>query len=135
MKTLASCNPKEFLIQTNKIRKSLADWLTATKVLEIRKNLPEIAADASPEDRQRLLNDQMQKNLTAMLDAILEEKPDKTAELLCLLCFTDPKDMEKHKMTEFFSAIAEMLGSKEVLDFFVSLARLGQMNISGIAKA
>ena len=41
MKTLANCNPVEFLVQTNKIRKAVWDWLSLTQVMEIRKNLPE----------------------------------------------------------------------------------------------
>lgn len=134
MKTLASCNPKEFLVQTNKIRKSVASWLTLTKVLEIRKRVPAFPDDATEEVKAELAQKQVRENIEAMLDSILDEYPEQTAELLGLLCFIEPKDLEKHKMTEFMGAITEILNSPEVLDFFISLARLEKIDISGIVK-
>lgn len=128
MKTLANCTPREFLAQTNKIRKSVASWLELTKVLEIRKRLPEDMKDKA------LVEKQIKSNTTAILDAILEEHPEETAELLGLLCFVDPEDLDNHRMTEFLGAVAEILNSQEVLDFFISLARLENMNSSSIAK-
>ena len=134
MKTLASCNPKEFLVQTNKIRKSVASWLTLTKVLEIRKRVPAYPDDVSEEQKAEIRQKQFRDNIEAMLDSVLEEYPEQTAELLGLLCFIEPKDLEKHKMTEFMGAITEILNSPEVLDFFISLAKLERIDISGIAS-
>lgn len=135
MKTLATCNPKEFLIQTNKIRKSVANWLSLTKVLEIRKAKPDIPADATPEQRKSALQDQVKKNLSAMLDSVLDEHPEETAELLGLMCFVEPDDLENHRMTEFLGAFAEIINCQEVVSFFTSLMQLDQKNISGTAKA
>lgn len=135
MKTLATCNPKEFLIQTNKIRKSVANWLSLTKVLEIRKANPDIPADATPEQRKSALQDQVKKNLSAMLDSVLDEHPEETAELLGLMCFVEPDDLENHRMTEFLGAFAEIINCQEVVSFFTSLMQLDQKNISGTAKA
>ena len=45
MKNLANCNVREFLTQTNKIRKSVSNWLSLTQILEIRKNNPVIPDD------------------------------------------------------------------------------------------
>lgn len=135
MKTLANCNPKEFLVQTNKIRKSVANWLSLTKVLEIRKNLPEIPKDATPEEKKKALSEQISKNAAAILDSVLEEHPEETAELLGLLCFVDPDDLENHKMTEFLGAFSEIINCPEVIGFFTSLMQLGQMGTSGSAKA
>ena len=134
MKTLANCNPKEFLVQTNKIRKSVANWLSLTKVLEIRKNMPNIPADATAEERKSALREQAEKNLMSMLDSILEEYPEETAELLGLLCFVEPEDLENHKMVEFFGAFAEMINCPETIDFFTSLMQLERINISTTAK-
>ena len=134
MKTLANCNPKEFLVQTNKIRKSVANWLSLTKVLEIRKNMPNIPADATAEERKSALQEQAKKNLMSMLDSILEEYPEETAELLGLLCFIEPEDLQNHKMTEFFGAFAEMINCPEIIGFFTSLMQLERINISTTAK-
>ena len=134
MKTLANCTPREFLVQTNKIRKSVASWLELTKVLEIRKRLPDTKKDASDAERREAVQEQVKKNATAMLDAILEEHPEETAELLGLLCFVDPEDLDNHSMTEFFGAVAEILNSPEILDFFTSLVRLETLNTSATVR-
>lgn len=133
MKTLANCTPKEFLVQTNKIRKSAEKWLTLTKIMEIRKRLPEVEADASEEDKKAALEKQVRLNLSTMLDAILDEYPDETAELLGLLCFIDPKDLDNHSMLEILANVTEILNSEEVLSFFTSLAQLGNRGILTIA--
>jgi len=129
MKTLANCTPKEFLVQTNKIRKSVAKWLELTKVLEIRKNLPEVNADASDEEKKAALANQVRHNLSAMLDAILDEYPEETAELLGLLCFIEPADLENHSMIEILANVTDIINSEEVLSFFMSLAQLGNKGI------
>ena len=134
MKTLANCTPLEFLTQTNKIRKKASDWLAMTRVLEIRKNVPDIDMNASAAEKAAAWNDQVRKNLSEMLDAVLDKYPNETAELLCLICFIDPKDMEKHNMVEILNSINEILANEEIISFFASLARLGLMNTSEPAK-
>jgi len=135
MKTLANCSPREFLVQSNKIRKSVAKWLSLTKLLDIRKNLPTIPEDATEDERRDAIAKQVQANASAMLDAILDDHPEETAELLGLLCFVEPDDLDNHSMTEFFGAISEILNSREIIDFFTSLVSLGSGNSSGPAKA
>lgn len=125
MKTLANCSPVEFFVQTNKIRKSVANWLTLTKVMEIRGRAPAFKDGMTDEEKKNAVQKQVKANLTAMLDSILEEHPKETAELLGLLCFVDPEDLEKHTMFEFMGAATELINNPEVLNFFTSLARLG----------
>ena len=129
MKTLANCTPREFLVQTSKIRKSVEKWLTLTKILEIRKNQPEVEAAASEEVRKAALEKQVRLNLSSMLDAILDEYPEETAELLGLLCFIEPEDLDNHSMIELLANVTEILTSEEVLSFFISLAQLGNRGI------
>ena len=129
MKTLANCTPREFLTQTSKIRKSVEKWLTLTKILEIRKNQPEVEAAASEEVRKAALEKQVRLNLSSMLDAILDEYPEETAELLGLLCFIEPEDLDNHSMSELLANVTEILNSEEVLSFFISLAQLGNRGI------
>ena len=63
MKTLATCNPKEFLIQSNKIRKSVASWLSLTQVLEIRQRHPEIMEFDTEEQKQEAIMERAEKPL------------------------------------------------------------------------
>lgn len=134
MKNLANCSPLEFFVQTNKIRKSVEKWLTLTDILNIRKTLPRIDANASEIDKKKAIENQVFMNLNKILDAILEDHPEETAELLGLLCFIEPEDIENHKMTELFGSFSEILDSPEVIGFFTSLARVVLKNTSAGAN-
>lgn len=139
MKNLANCKPSEFLKQTSRIRKATEKWLDYTGILDIRKNLPkykEVTVDMTDEEREAVQrenaksrDEQIRKNLSAMLDAIMDEHPEETLELLALLCFVEPKDVDNYEMSEYLEAITDMVTNEAVLGFFTSLAKLGQMNI------
>lgn len=130
MKTLANCKPSEFLIQTNKIRKSVFNWLTVTDILNIRKRRPVIDLSISKEEKDKIISDQIKKNLSDMLNAILDEHPMETLELMALLCFIDPKEADDHPISDYLNAVSEVLGDEAVLNFFVSLVKLDQRTTS-----
>lgn len=142
MKNLATCKPTEFLKQTNRIKKAAEKWLTDTDILNIRKNLPKletISKDASVEERNRIFEEnqkrtreKVRENTSKVLDAILEEHPDETLELIALLCFVEPKDVDNYTVGEYLTAISEMLTDKAVIGFFTSLAQWG---LTGIKNA
>jgi hypothetical protein len=145
LKTLVSCKPSEFLRQTNKIKKSVEKWLTDTDILNIRKRMPALEAvpiSATEEERKaiternrKLTSEQVKKNLSAMLDAILEEHPEETMEILGLCCFVEPDHVDDYKVADYLTAFNSLISDKAVLGFFTSLASLGQMNISDVSKA
>ena len=126
MKNLANCTPTEFFRQTNLIRKSVSKWLTDTDIQGIRKRMPEIPEDASPEERREAIERQANENLMAIFDAVMEEHPEETLELLALMCFVEPKDIDNHEMSEYLGAIAELVSNQNVLNFFTSLVGLVQ---------
>ena len=130
MKTLANCSPREFLAQTNKIRKLAADWIEKTRILEIRKQMPAITDEMTAEEIQEAARQQAKANIMKMLDAMLDEYPNETADLLGLVCFIDPEDLDNYQMVDIFKAATELISSQDVIDFFISLARLGLMDIS-----
>lgn len=130
MKTLANCKPSEFLIQTNKIRKSVFSWLTLTDILNIRKRRPQIDPSASKEEKNKVTSEQIKRNLNDMLDAILDKHPMETLELMALLCFIDPMEADDHPMSDYLNAVSEMLGDEAVMNFFVSLVKLDQKTTS-----
>lgn len=144
MKTLVTCKPTEFLTQTNKIRKHVEKWLKDTKLLEIRKNVPELKtapAGATSEERAEILeenkkriSEQSNKNLSLMLDAALEEHPEETLELLALCCFIEPNDIDNHSIEEYLDAMAGLIGNASVINFFTSLVLLGQTLTSDVPK-
>lgn len=135
MKTLANCTPREFLSQTNRIRKSAEKWLKDTKILDIRKRMPKIAPPTKPssaeelaksiEERNEAFAEQLQENVFAMLKAMLDEHADETLELMALVCFIEPEEIDNYTMSQLFNALGEVMDDEGVVNFFGSLARLG----------
>lgn len=140
LKNLATCKPSEFLKQTVKIRRAVERWMTATDIDKIRKTLPELMplsddmgaearAAAVAENRKRIAS-QGRENAMRIIDAILEDHPEETLEVLALVCFVDPAKVDDHPMEEYLEAIGELIGSEAVISFFTSVARLGATSIS-----
>lgn len=124
MKNLANCKPSEFLKQTNRIRKSVSKWLTDTDVMNIRKRLPNLADDVTDEEKNEAYNEQAKENFSSILDAILDEHPDETLELLALLCFVEPEHVDDYEITEYLDSFRELMNNKSVFSFFTSLMQL-----------
>ena len=140
MKNIANCKPSEFLRQTSLIRKSVATWLTVTDIMEIRKRLPKLTpitddmsdeakAEAAVENRKKR-NEQMRKNAMDILSAVLDDHPDETLELLALMCFVDPKNVDDYPVEDYLEAFTELINNQKVISFFTSLARLGSLDTS-----
>ena len=129
MKNLANCKPSEFLVQTNKIRKSVEKWLKLTDLQGIRKRIPPVKEGQSAEDRQKELQAQAQKNLSAMLDSIMEKHPEETLELLALLCLVEPEHVDDYPIGFYLENFTELIQDQAVISFFISLVKLGQTNI------
>ena len=135
LKTLANCSPRDFLVQTNKIRKKVSEWLTLTQILEIRKRAPIFTEDMSDAEKKDAARKKATENIMAMLDSAMGEHPNETAELLGMLCFIEPEDLDNHTMLEFLTPATELISNPEVISFFMSLAKLDQMATSTAAKA
>lgn len=146
LKTLVTCNPREFLIQSNRIKKSLEKWLTVTDVMNIRKRKPAtleaIPIGASQEERAAVIErnkkasaEQGLKNLSAMWEAISEEHPDETLELMALCCFMNPAEIETCQMRDVMIAFNSLIGDEAVVGFFTSFISLAQMPTLNASKA
>ena len=138
MKNLANCTPREFLKQTYRIKKCVEKWLQETDLLNIRKNVPDLQSikGLTGEEREiaiaankKIMSKQIMANFMDMLDKVLDEHVDETIELLALCCFVEPEDAENHTMSEYLSAIGDLLSDQGVLNFFTSLAQLDQKNM------
>lgn len=143
MKTLASCKPSEFLKQTNRIKKSVEKWLTETDIMNIRKRTPNLLkydkdADDAKEvykENQERIRKQARENASAIFDAVCEEHPEETLELLALLCFIEPENADDHTVSEYLEAVTELISSEAVINFFISLGRLGLTRTPTASKA
>lgn len=139
LKNLATCKPTEFVKQTVKIKKSVQNWLKITDIMNIMRekpNLTKITDEMSESERQEIfdknkeISDELaRKKISNAFDAALENHPDETLELLALLCFVEPTEIDNYPIDEYFTALNEMLNNTNVISFFTSLIRLGQMPI------
>ena len=76
IKTLANCSLREFLAQTNKIRKEAADFLELTKISKIRQHVPAFTGEETEEEKEKMFKEQGRKNLNDILDSCLEKNAD-----------------------------------------------------------
>ena len=114
-------------------------------ILNIRKRLPVlevIPKDATQEERNAIFQRNREKslaqakeNISNMLDAVLENHPEETLEILALCCFVEPQDVDNYPMNAYLEAFNSLINDKAVLSFFTSLASLAQMNTSTASKA
>lgn len=124
MKNLANCKPSEFLRQTNRIRKALAKWLTATDIKNIRARKPELPEGASDEEREKALDRQMRENWSDILDEIMEKHPDETLELLALASFVEPEDVDNYTVSEYLGSFMEIMNDSTAMGFFMPWLKL-----------
>ena len=139
LKTLVSCKPSEFVMQTVRIKKSVEKWLTKTDIMNIRKKVPEletIPENVTTEERVKIFKrnserqqNQITENLSTIFDAVFEEHPQETLEILALCCFVEPEHVDDYTMSEYMQAFVEIINDSAVTSFFSSLVRLGQTNI------
>lgn len=126
-KTLANCNPHEFVAQTVKIRKAVERWIDATEIMSIRKMIPKTDKNASAEEKRAATEEAVKRNFSMMFDNIMEKHPEETIELLALCSFVDPSDVDKYQMRDFMGVFNDLVNDAEVIGFFTSLLQLGQM--------
>lgn len=129
MKNLANCKPSEFLRQTNRIRKKVKNWLDITKVLDIWRTKPNVPEGTSEEKENKMIEAQVKENINGVFDSIMEDHPDETLELLGLLCFVEPEDVDNYEVTEYLESFNDLIKNKAVVDFFISLIRLANTDI------
>ena len=127
MKNLANCKPTEFAAQTVRIRKSVKKWLNDTDIMNIRKRMPDIPESADDNAKKEAMDAQVRKNLSAIFDAVMEEHPMETLEVLALICFVEPDHVDDYPMEDYLAAFNELINNQTVIDFFMSLLRLARM--------
>ena len=145
VKTLANCKPSEFLAQTFMIAEYVAKWLNDVDIRGIMGRQAQeeaVTPDASEEERKAIAErnaevrrEQVKQNIMDVLKAALVTHNRETLDILALCCFIEPKDAENYKPTYYMAAFTSLISDKDVIDFFASLAQLGQTNILEDAKA
>ena len=120
MKTLANCTPAE-----------VGSLLKDRKVGEIRKRKPALTGEETEEQKKALYRKQAEDNISAMLDLLLENYAERTAEVLGMMCFIEPEDINNHRALDFLSPAVEVLNDQSVVDFLSSLMKSEILNTGG----
>lgn len=139
MKNLANCKPSEFLKQTYRIKKAVEKWLTDIDFKSVRGTMPVLEPaplEASVEEKIRIatenkrkVREQSMRNLSRIFDLAMGEHPTETLNVLALLCFVEPENVDDYPISDYLTAIGEMIGDDAVIGFFTSFLRLGQTGL------
>lgn len=124
MRTIANLNGPEFLRAINRTRHAVEKLMSVTGVLKIRKNIPQFTGEETPEERQEMARAQAKKNISDMLDSLLETHPEETYECIMALCVRDEGEPEPDGIELVMAAFA-LISDKRVLDFLLQLGKSG----------
>ena len=130
MKTIATLKGADFLRACNKVRYAAQEMLAETKVLEIRKRMPILDINMTEDQRRDALDKQSKKNLSDMIDRLLEEKPEETYKLLQAMIIPEENDGELDGI-DLMCAAMELISNPKVIDFLSKLAKLALGNTEG----
>lgn len=118
MKTLANCDNIEFMQQTYKIIDAIKEYLTETKIMEIRKRVPDTEG-MSEEEKAEVLKKAGYENLMEMIKTALDTNAEKTLHVLGLVCFCkDDKEIKTNR--RMLQEAIDALADESVLGFFIS---------------
>lgn len=121
MKTLANCDNIEFMQQTYKIADAVKGYLTETKIMDLRKRIPD-TSNMSEEEKKTTFRKAATDNIMDMIRVALIEHAEDTLRILGLICFCEDSETlrkDRNIMIESVSALSE----PSVIDFFISLMR------------
>lgn len=132
MKTLNQMDETEFLRRCWMIADAVSNLLEKSKVAELRKVMPVLTGEETPEELEQKKKEQAKKNIQAMAKSLLFDNAETTAKLLPLLYEPDvDEDGNPETMTPFktMRVITATVEDKDVLDFLSSLVKLAQTDI------
>lgn len=129
MKTIASLKGADFLRACNKVRYAAQEALAETQVLEIRKRMPILNDKMTEEERNAALEKQSKKNISDMIDRLLEEKPEETYKLLQAVIIREGD--EELDGIDLLSAALELVSDPKVISFLSRLTGLVLANTAG----
>ena len=124
MRTIANLNGVEFLRAINRTRHAAENLLNVTDVLTIWKKNPTFKGDETEEEKLKMAREQIKKNLSDILDSLLENHPEETFECIMAMCVRDEGEPEPDGI-ELIMAAFNLISDKRVLDFLLQLGKLG----------
>ena len=134
-KTLLTCTPREFLVQTNRMKKAVEQWATATDIKKLfsqkADGIESLTGDetrdtAIKERNTERVQAQRRLNLSAIMDAALEEHTDETLEIIAMMFFMSVEELNKLQAREMMVSLNAMLNDEAIVGFFSTLFSAGR---------
>ena len=135
-KTLLTFTPREFLAQTNKMKHAVEKWAKLTDIKNIMKRRPKIEAltgsDADKDIKARNADSAQKQgliNLSDLCDAALDKHLDETLEVIALMFFMTPDELDHIESREMLSELNKMLNDEAIVGFFSSVYQTARVTI------
>ena len=118
------------------MKKAVEKWVTVTDIKNIIKRKPEnIESLTGDEEKDREIKERNKEkttshgllNLSAMMDAALEEHTDETLEIIALMFFMNVEELNKLKSKDVLIPLNDMLNDEAITGFFSSLFSTAQI--------
>lgn len=130
-KTLLTCSPREFLVQTNRMKKAVEKWATLTDIKNLinrkAEGIEALTGDADKDAEIKARNTEKASkqgiiNLSAIMDAALEQHTDETLEIIALMFFMAPEELDEIQSRDMMRELNALLSDEVIADFFTSLS-------------
>lgn len=125
MKTLMDCTSTEFLVQANKIKGDVENFIKVTKIPDIRRQRIDIDSKATDEEKAAAEKQRVEKIWDEIFKATFVENPELTIDIIAKMCFTTVDEIEKLSPTEITNLAILLLGNQRINDFFSALSVWG----------
>lgn len=122
MKFLTELSDEDFLRHCWQIADVAEKVLEKSKIMELRKVLPVLTGEETPEELEQKKKEQAKKNIQAMAKSLLFDNAAATAKLLPLLYEPDVDEngvVENIGPFKKMRAVKELLNNDDVLDFLL----------------
>lgn len=122
MKTIFNSGGIEACKQTAKIVEKVAEYVNLIGLNEIRKQMPDLSAATTEEEKENAKTEQGMKNVLEIVNKCLDEHPEQTLEIIGLLIYKTLDEMKDENLA-LFPILVELFGDPNVVNFLLSLLR------------
>ena len=124
MKTIATLKGTEFLKAVNNARHAVEKLLKTTDAVRIWKAMPAFDGNETEDEKHEKTKAQVKRNLSNLLDALLETHADETCECIMALCVVEDGAPEPDGIDLLMAAV-DIISDDRVLSFFSKLVKSG----------
>lgn len=139
MRTIATLKGTEFLRAVNNARHAVEKLLKTTNAAGIWKAMPAFEGNETEDEKHEKTKAQVKRNLSNLLDALLETHADETLECIKALCVMDKPAHEPDGIDQdegntepdgidLMMAALDIITDDRILDFFGKLMKSGLLS-------